>query len=119
MSDVEGLLKALEQIEQKAISAMKALTEDQRPFAQASDICEIAQNALANHIKSDGWRPISEAPKDRKILLWALTDSSGNYQTEVCYWNEINKCWFWWNGSTNPTHWQPLPSPPADNKEIK
>lgn len=66
------------------------------------------------------WLPIETAPKMQGVLLWADTSTpdfpnwrmgSGHYQSEM-------NVWIWEgeqvrNWAHPPTHWMPLPSPPA------
>lgn len=66
--------------------------------------CEASENI-------GDWQPIETAPKDgTRILLWGdLPDWDGCFY-EVGYWDESI------GGFTcdvEPTHWQPLPKPPA------
>ncbi|HAM23215.1 MAG TPA: hypothetical protein DCQ04_13295 [Actinobacteria bacterium] len=76
------------------------------------------------------WQDIASAPTDRRIDLWAKAwlpafdrfesqrfpncrwmsgDSMRNLKP---YWLNLDKGWF-------PTHWQPLPAPPADGEETR
>ena len=62
------------------------------------------------------WLPIESAPKDgTEILLYSLGDVG------VCYWrdDEVMTGWTWGLGKAFglPTHWQPLPPPPASPQE--
>jgi len=67
-----------------------------------------------------GWQPIESAPKMRSVILWADTSTpdfpnwhmgSGHFSTDLNAWI--------WEGETvrewahPPTHWMPLPKPPA------
>lgn len=56
-----------------------------------------------------GWQPISTAPKDRVILL------AGRFLSGA--WEVISGEWLvtrWpYVGQGQPSHWQPLPEPPA------
>lgn len=59
------------------------------------------------------WRPIETAPKDgTKLLLWAGNAVVGQWYAKVVgtpVWSVS------WNGDEfEPTHWMPLPEPPAD-----
>lgn len=71
--------------------------------------------------QQDEWQPIDTAPRDgTRILGWC-----GNY-TDICYlenkWIDsavgLQKVWMTdscvdFGGYENPTHWMPLPNPPA------
>ncbi len=71
----------------------------------------------------EAWQPIETAPKQKVVLLWALTDTeTGNWLMATGYWmpgyGDDPGAWTW-DGrrlkayDTQPTHWQPLPEPPA------
>ena len=64
----------------------------------------------------NGWQPIETAPKDGTQVLLAC---GSDYVDAGHYWRNANKRnprerWMW-NGWPifEPTHWQPLPEPPA------
>ena len=71
------------------------------------DCAEELRSALAS--PGGGWRPIAEAPRDGWILGWRDGwDSSHTMRRGIGGWrNEIGHI------SPGPTHWQPLPVPPA------
>jgi hypothetical protein len=61
------------------------------------------------------WQPIKTAPKDgTEILAWARSD--GFF---VVFWYAHRGVWLWTaheldgDEELNPTHWMPLPDPPA------
>jgi hypothetical protein len=58
------------------------------------------------------WRPIETAPKDREVLVF---DEGAII---VSLWVEDEQAW-WDNGPMRPppTHWRPLPAPPAPTEE--
>jgi hypothetical protein len=71
------------------------------------------------------WQPIATAPKDRKVLLYFPRDNIG---VECGQWNKdeyakrprpywMGDCWRLWGVAAyrglQPTHWMPLPEPPA------
>lgn len=62
----------------------------------------------------DGWQPIETAPKDG-TTLWVLDELYGKPWHYECNWNGIE----WYHGfgvawpDARPTHWRPLPAPPA------
>jgi hypothetical protein len=64
------------------------------------------------------WKPISEAPKHKRVLVFGPLTDGGTYM-------EVSKWWFserhvdggcfpvvWMKGYGAPTRWQPLPAPP-------
>lgn len=66
------------------------------------------------------WQPIKTAPKDGRLILYATADwvSVGRWNSEVDQWREINNHWTdTWGGEDFPTHWMPLPAPPAPHRE--
>jgi hypothetical protein len=58
-----------------------------------------------------GWQPITTAPKDAPILVY--DPATG---VEQAQWGEHWGVYEFrgWSGPLNPTHWMPLPEPPAD-----
>ena len=75
--------------------------------------------------QKDAWQPIETAPKrdDIQILTFHADFSPKNgrnkLQRESCYWYQTS---FWsekfglfvgWPLNIQPTHWMPLPKPPA------
>lgn len=61
---------------------------------------------------NDDWQPIDSAPKDCEIIL-AGQWRSGQWEVRSGQWL-INRWPF--VGEGQPTHWRPLPSPPADSE---
>lgn len=69
------------------------------------------------------WLPIESAPKDRHVLLCGTQEPfNGLDMTGVLvfsgYWDACDQAWCstgsLWNGPFyTPTHWMPLPEPPA------
>ncbi len=66
---------------------------------------------------ADGWRPIESAPKDGTSLLLACTDWPHSTvlgkPIPVKVGGNIGKGWEIFGASWQPTHWMPLPAPPA------
>src|SRR5579862_4809020 len=94
---------------------------------QYTDLIERISEALRMALASDarGWRPIVEAPKDGTRLLLAATGwiSIGYYAINL----NGDETDGWTDGSVeswkyeeyrfvNPTHFMPLPAPPADEE---
>lgn len=72
----------------------------------------------------DGWRPMSEAPKDgTRVLLWVVHPSAryskdaigdGYAAPVIAYWTDHNSGgWVWHGVGGEFTAWQPLPAPPV------
>lgn len=85
---------------------------------------EIA-DALESCAAQQGWRPITEAPRDGTYIL--LAGPSGyvgtSLRVEVCRYDaEYRPLQPWVNhsndsfldGGSEPTHWMPLPAPPKE-----
>jgi len=72
---------------------------------------------------ADGWRDIESAPKDgTEMDVWcksALDGDDGGYRTPNAWWCRSDMKWRRYGDERiawahSPTHWQPLPPPPAD-----
>jgi hypothetical protein len=86
---------------------------------------EAAESALLQ--RDAGWRPIESAPKDEDLLL-AVPSAKGKYIVGEGRWKGegLEEGWWWANTDpgdyyaekiavcvgAEPTHWQPLPTPP-------
>ena len=57
----------------------------------------------------DPWQPIETAPKDGRPII--VTDGAAVYGS--AWWHGRDSVWLDCDGCT-PTHWMPLPAPPAD-----
>lgn len=86
-------------------------------------------DTLADSKTPQGWQPIETAPKDVAILVCGGFYCAGDYRGEhtgvaLVHWHgdmwEISEEQNFYIYIDNPTHWQPLPSPPTlsakDNK---
>ena len=103
-----------------AIDAALARWLDNEPAACApirDDI--LAALAAAGYVVERGWQPIESAPRDRCVLLWWPTTTnspvigrfdSGIWMTD---WGRLSV------PHDSPTHWRPLPDPPAAEAEAK
>jgi hypothetical protein len=70
-----------------------------------------------------GWQPIETAPRQKVILLWAVTsDDPPNWKMATGHcalaYDPPHEIEWTWDGyrlrswDVNPTHWMPLPEPP-------
>lgn len=70
----------------------------------------------ADQVQSTNWQPIETAPRDGTLVdLW-LTD--GRRETECRWSTSVGGWWRFDENATdvpvdNPTHWMPIPPPPA------
>lgn len=74
-------------------------------------------------MSAPAWRPIDkDTPRQVKILLWAVTSTeppNWKMATGYCSINFDGELEWEWEGrllksyDTKPTHWMPLPNPPA------
>jgi hypothetical protein len=73
------------------------------------------------------WQPIETAPKDGARILatirWKYSDGTTGEAQDVIYWHAGGLFWAFptpmnyvqcFDEGVCPTHWQPLPDPPAD-----
>lgn len=116
MSSLSERLEHLE-LDGNQIVNVLAIIEEQRESATASLRAERQ------------WRPIETAPKDGREVLLAVAKRAGIPDKMLvghympgghCIEDHpaIDEGWYFWNGhmfdrASKPTHWQPLPAPPA------
>lgn len=67
----------------------------------------------------DEWQDISTAPKDGRAII-ALRIGQDARRASIIYWSKPDKEWAGRTGddelrivTARPTHWMPLPKPPA------
>ena len=108
---------------------------DEEEDAQHDAAFEAVSAAIAAlEEEPQGWRPISEAPKDGRSMLLGYPNRAGKWRTVRGQWfsdAEIAETWEeegdegWYETSVEcedlpncwpiePTHWMPLPTPPKD-----
>lgn len=77
------------------------------------------KNALIESLrKQTQWQPIETAPKDGKTHILAYEEGGDIYRAA---WDAESECWSSYCGqyvtvTPEPTHWQPLPQPPQQEK---
>ena len=109
-------VERVEQIREYALAGKvdTILVQEQECVA----LCDHALAALRREpaaTEGAGWQPIETAPKDGRAIQLV----SGNWQTTGS-WHKAYQCWTT-NGPVyskypadeQPTHWMPLPAPPA------
>lgn len=70
------------------------------------------------------WQTIETAPRMQTILMFAVTDiaddgEARNWKMATGFWHSSNRAWRWDGRGVRsydiqPTHWMPLPAPPAE-----
>lgn len=65
-----------------------------------------------------GWKPIETAPKDETVVLLFCPERWDTAGVVVAFWSEDFAAWYEREASSHsvseePTHWMPLPAPPA------
>lgn len=99
------------------------IIDDMRRIADDLDAAAAMLERLALR---EQWQPADTAPKQKIVLLWAITD------TETGNWKMATGCWMpgygddpggWdWDGrrlrsyDIQPTHFMPLPAPPKEGE---
>jgi len=93
-----------------------------RHIKEASDLLEafesegLALSHSQKHKPVDGWLPIESAPThpDKKCFLVIGVWPDKNYTTDPwCVFRDADNGFARWPHNRLPTHWQPLPTPPA------
>lgn len=105
------------------LAAMKRGERVVPGWKQSADFC-ISLYAHPPHSSIPtvtGWQPIETAPKDGSAFLGYARKGKWIGQCKYVGPSEkTDKVWFMWqDGWPQPTHWQPLPSPPALHEESK
>lgn len=75
-----------------------------------------AQMAYLRKVTAHAWQPIETAPKitRKEILLCGVWVHSGEWFFDVGHWNDYEDgFWDWGGDDSQPSHWMPLPDPPA------
>jgi hypothetical protein len=67
-------------------------------------------------IRMSQWQPIETAPQDGKAILGYADGIMTTVTWSGRYWNLCEAGSFAEDGEWNPTHWMPLPEPPAEAK---
>jgi hypothetical protein len=87
------------------------------PAKVAKQAAEDIRAALT--VQPDGWRDISTAPdSDHKpfvVQAFSVRTAGGVIYTSdpVCVWRNLDGSFARWKQDFAPTHWMPLPAPPA------
>lgn len=90
----------------KILETRRARVEDSPCLAQLQKLAEEALEAE----RANGWQTIETAPKDG---TWVLVHRHGWYLPEVAQRSIYAPVWQTLNHGVAPTHWMPLPAPPA------
>jgi hypothetical protein len=81
--------------------------------AMASVLRREAESLEQSPVSDDGWRAIESAPKDGSYILVAGLKFEDQTYMEVTSFYMGRWQVAWMDGYAEPTHWRPLPPPPA------
>ena len=107
--------------------AVARIVEECRPPPGLRMSPEAWREAIVGEIiaayEAAAWQPIETAPVMTTVILFALTEPMSaarrNWHIGSGFYHESEGCW-WWEGRAlksydwQPTHWQPLPTPPKE-----
>ena len=108
-----------------ALSNLVANLRDVFPFHGDVDLAEIVHSpeyCLEAMIRYSGWKSIETAPKSGEIVLLCVegfTPTTGSFDSRLGWIDfdqddsELRKFWIKESTEFYPTHWMPLPKPPA------
>jgi len=119
MSDMEKAIEAAAKaLMDDLYDGRASLPEDHPAYLPVTVLCtkraELALTAALPHLVQE-WQDISTAPKDGTPLLAWENEARGPFK---CWWNaDWSKAEAYWTDDADsepqPTHWRPLPDPPA------
>ena len=93
------------------------LTNALRSAIMSKEEQEILAALPVDQVKAERWQPIETAPKDGSRLLVTRAPFTGKAPYKIVWWSSSTpKGWRWRLSKLvrfNPTHWMPLPEPPA------
>lgn len=77
-----------------------------------------ALRAITRALSLPQWEPITSAPDEGEVLVWAVCETSGQGWVSIARrwrggWLSID------DGTVAPTHWMPKPAPPVQPVEEK
>jgi hypothetical protein len=109
------------------IERARAAAQHSREYGPGTNAPLLDELAAAlEAAREDGWQPIETAPRDGTRILamirWSWSDGTDGEAQDVIYWHA--RAQFWVCGTpmnyvqvldegVAPTHWRPLPAPPA------
>lgn len=116
---------ALGALSVEALKLIASIRQDAATYqagSQTRKLLHAAADALARTTEASGWRDIATAPKDGHTEILVFDRHSGI--TSQAVWKSQHGYFAgggWYDAPftgdsrrlANPTHWQPLPSPPA------
>lgn len=111
----DDITKAIDRACKFAGMCGQAQPADQVVFGRLYNEARAALDAAIAARLSE-WRPIEGAPKDRRgVALIAPYPTQGWSDARIGWWD--GDAWARWPHSFPPTHWTPLPPPPASQGE--
>ena len=106
LDEIEALAETL----RKAAADWSAKTGIKLPYWKS--LAASAIPALRAQLAGEGWRTMESAPVHKGVL--AAWDAGRSWIIQPCIQSE-NGTWMtkWDSDIVHPTHWRPLPAPPA------
>jgi thioesterase domain-containing protein len=87
-------------------------------------VTQLIADAITEAVQREAaWQPIETAPKDGTVVLLHVTCLSQPFTVTALY--KRDDYWEGWVSSyehedvADPSHWQPLPAPPAAIRDVK
>jgi hypothetical protein len=78
---------------------------------------DMARAGVTALLPDHGWQDISTAPRDDSPVTLFKRWNEGEWHVGEGYFDTFAQAWSWADGRmTTPSHWRPLPSPPASGR---
>ena len=112
-----SLVAAVSLLERGGKKAAPSNTMFSQMLVDFKNSIDHARAAIEGVAPASPWRDIESAPKDRKVLVLGKMKDGTDYQ-EVSKYFHVQNCWpvIFMEGYLAPTHWMPLPEPPANTQ---
>ena len=112
LADCREAAAEIERLRESAKGQLVVVRHAQRLREEAEAEAGRLRSELAKH----QWRTMDSAPRDGiYVLVWRPDEGDGYHEAHIwidCY---LDSSWYHSRRYQQPTHWQPLPSPPGEN----
>jgi hypothetical protein len=107
--------KATYATDEQAHEAAKRVMSERRSMLER--LADAAGTPRAPH----GWQPIETCPRDQEVFFWLVPKTAEESYADTSGWPIVSHHapywrrgrWQSWGALSKPTHWMPLPDPPA------